>query len=124
LQQIDKKLPSLKESGMMLLTFGLTVFAWIFFRAENLSHAFSYIGGMFSDAGSYLMFEVYARYRSLLVVIAIMLSIEWFGRKGAYGISGIDVIKSRLLRWSFYLLLGLQIFMYHGKQQEFIYFQF
>ena len=120
----DTIFPSLKEFGLMLLTFGLTVFAWIFFRAENLSHAFSYIGGLFSDPGSYLMFEVYARYRSLLLFIMIMVGIEWFGRKGAYGISGIDVIKNRIVRRSIYLVIGLFTFMYYGKQQEFIYFQF
>lgn len=38
-----KILPSVKESLFMLLTFGLTVFAWIFFRAENVGHAISYI---------------------------------------------------------------------------------
>lgn len=124
IEEHGKKLPSLKELGLILFTFGLTVFAWIFFRAENMSHAFSYIGGLFSNPGSYLMIEVYAQYRSLFFVIGIMLIIEWFGREGAYGISGIDVIKSRILRWSFYLIIGLLIFMYHGKQQEFIYFQF
>ena len=35
-----KLLPSLRELFAMLTTFRLTVFAWIFFRAENLSHAF------------------------------------------------------------------------------------
>ena len=44
-----KLLPSIRELFAMLTTFTLTVFAWIFFRAENISHAFSYIGGIFSD---------------------------------------------------------------------------
>jgi alginate O-acetyltransferase complex protein AlgI len=43
-----KLFPSLRELFAMLTTFTLTVFAWIFFRAENLSHAFSYIRGVFS----------------------------------------------------------------------------
>ena len=37
----------LKELTFMLLTFGLTVFAWIFFRAENIGHAISYISEIF-----------------------------------------------------------------------------
>src|SRR5690606_24260260 len=32
-------LPSIKEFFQMSLTFGLTVIAWIFFRAENIGHA-------------------------------------------------------------------------------------
>ena len=39
----DKSLPSFKEILQIGVTFGLTVFAWIFFRAENLGHAFGYI---------------------------------------------------------------------------------
>ena len=38
-----KLLPSFRELFAMLTTFILTVFAWIFFRAEDLNHAFSYI---------------------------------------------------------------------------------
>ncbi|MFK8302622.1 MBOAT family O-acyltransferase, partial [Capnocytophaga stomatis] len=35
--------PKLKESLSIMGTFLLTVFAWIFFRAENLEHAYSFI---------------------------------------------------------------------------------
>ena len=45
-----KKMPSVKELIKILITFGLTVFAWIFFRAENIGHALSYISGMFSTS--------------------------------------------------------------------------
>lgn len=45
-----KLLPSFKELFGMLTTFTLTVFAWIFFRAENLNHAFGYIEGIFSKS--------------------------------------------------------------------------
>lgn len=34
-----KYFPTLKELVSMFFTFSLTVFAWVFFRAENLSHA-------------------------------------------------------------------------------------
>ena len=34
-----KSLPDIKEVLFILTTFGFTVFAWIFFRAENISHA-------------------------------------------------------------------------------------
>ena len=42
-----KLLPSIRELFAMLTTFTLTVFAWIFFRAENIGHAFSYIKEIF-----------------------------------------------------------------------------
>lgn len=45
-----KLLPSIKELSFIFLTFGLTVFAWIFFRAENIGHAISYISEIFSSS--------------------------------------------------------------------------
>ncbi len=43
-------LPTVKEFFQMILTFTLAVLAWIFFRAENITHAFSYISGIFSKS--------------------------------------------------------------------------
>ena len=43
-------LPSGRETFSILLTFGLTVVAWIFFRAENINHALNYIGEMCSPS--------------------------------------------------------------------------
>jgi len=43
-----KYFPSLKELLSMCLTFGLTVFAWIFFRAYNIKDAFYIIGRIFT----------------------------------------------------------------------------
>ncbi len=40
---IGKSLPTIKELFFMLVTFSLTVLAWIFFRAENIAHAVNYI---------------------------------------------------------------------------------
>ena len=38
-----KLFPTIKELSFMLVTFGLTVFAWIFFRSNNIGHAISFI---------------------------------------------------------------------------------
>jgi alginate O-acetyltransferase complex protein AlgI len=43
--------PSIRETFQMMGTFLLVSFAWIFFRANDLQHAFSYIGRMISDLG-------------------------------------------------------------------------
>ncbi|WP_067151958.1 MBOAT family O-acyltransferase, partial [Pseudotamlana agarivorans] len=43
-----KTLPNFKEFFSMLITFGLTVIAWVFFRAENIHHALSYLNNIFS----------------------------------------------------------------------------
>ncbi len=43
--------PSIREVLQMMITFMLVSFAWIFFRANDLQHAFSYIGRMITDIG-------------------------------------------------------------------------
>ena len=43
-----KALPSIREVFCITVTFGFTVLAWVVFRAENLSHAFDYLTGIFS----------------------------------------------------------------------------
>jgi|TARA_B110000914_G_scaffold218697_1_gene226309 D-alanyl-lipoteichoic acid acyltransferase DltB (MBOAT superfamily) len=116
-----KFLPNIKELAFMLLTFGLTVFAWIFFRAENIGHAFSYISEIFSSS-LFTIPEI--RPRNLILLIIFFVFIEWLGREGQYAISGINVFERRIFRWGIYLSICLLIFIYQGKQQEFIYFQF
>ncbi len=39
--------PTLIETFQMLVTFLLTTLAWVFFRAENIKHAFLYLSGIF-----------------------------------------------------------------------------
>src|SRR6056300_1596923 len=46
----NKSIPSIKELSFILITFGLTVFAWIFFRAESVTHAVNYIAGIFNSS--------------------------------------------------------------------------
>ncbi|MDT0295350.1 MBOAT family O-acyltransferase [Mesonia ostreae] len=116
-----KYLPSLKEFLLMLSTFGLTVFAWIFFRANNVEHAINYIASIFSTS-FFSIPEI--KPKSIILLICIFIAIEWFGREGKYAISNIFNIRKRFYRWSFYVFICLLIFLYQGKQQEFIYFQF
>jgi D-alanyl-lipoteichoic acid acyltransferase DltB (MBOAT superfamily) len=117
----NKYLPSIKEFSLMCLTFGLTVFAWIFFRANNVEHAIEYITGIFSNS----LFSIpELRPTNIILLICFFMTIEWFGREGQHTLSNIFKIKQRFYRWFFYVLICLLIFLYQGKQQEFIYFQF
>lgn len=120
-----KSLPSLKELSSMLLTFGLTVFAWIFFRAENIGHAISYISEILSPS-LFSKPKFIGMYNALITIIlvGVFVLIEWLGREGQYAISGINVFEKRIYRWGLYFSICLLIFLFQGKQQEFIYFQF
>ncbi len=113
--------PSIKELMQVGLTFSLTVLAWIFFRADNMTHAISYLGGVFST--SLLDFpEVFPF--MVLTLVLFFITIEWFGRKNEYAIEKLGFTFPRFYRWGFYFLISILIFLFDGKEQEFIYFQF
>jgi len=120
----NKNLPSFKEFSSMILTFGLVTIAWIFFRANNLSHAFQYIKGIFSNLGSFLIVDYYLKYTPILGGLLFFILIEWMGRRNFYAIETIGNNKNRFFRFTFYYILIITIFIFGGKQQEFIYFQF
>ena len=82
-----KLLPSFRELIAMLSTFLLTVFAWIFFRAENINHAFSYITSIFSS--SILNMPEFSGMDNALIILCLILFflvIEWLGRKDKFAI--------------------------------------
>lgn len=119
-----KKLPTLKEFLNMLATFLATIFAWIFFRAESISHAFSYLAGIFTDFKSYFSAETYANYTKLLFFILFFILMEWNGREQQYALENLGLKWKRPIRYAFYYVLLFSIYWFGGKEQQFIYFQF
>jgi alginate O-acetyltransferase complex protein AlgI len=114
-------LPNVRELFSMGMTFMLTVFAWIFFRANDMSHALSYIKGIFTKSllsiPSILPFTLFG-------LLAFFIAIEWMGREHQYALQRFGLKWPRFARISFYYLLIVLIFIFMGKEQEFIYFQF
>ena len=121
-----KLLPSLKEISFMLLTFGLTVFAWIFFRAENIGHAISYISEILSTSlFSIPKFAGMSRALTTIILVAIFVLVEWNGREDQYAIEKFGTNWYRPLRWSFYSIIIFSIGMFMSSvESPFIYFQF
>ena len=120
-----RELPSIKESIAMLSTFFLTVFAWIFFRAENITHALQYINGVFS----YSIFEMPAFKGMMdalitLFIIIIFMIVEWKGREDKFAIEKILLNYKSGTRISIYIFLIIMIFLFSNNAQDFIYFQF
>ncbi|TMM53877.1 MBOAT family protein [Maribacter algarum] len=126
----EKYFPNIKELILMLFTFGLTVFAWIFFRAESLYHAFSFIDGIFSESLfriSILDLKKISSGANIIYTILFLtgfILVEWFQRKKQHALQFSNANKSIILRWSIYYGLILLIFIFQGNQQDFIYFQF
>jgi D-alanyl-lipoteichoic acid acyltransferase DltB (MBOAT superfamily) len=115
--------PSFRDALNMFLTFTLTVFAWIFFRADNLEHAFSYIKKIFESPFLNLSDIPILSYVVIVLIIFFIL-IEWIGRTGEYALQNLKYNNYRFLEWCFYFIIIISIFLFAGKEQDFIYFQF
>ena len=120
-----KFFPSFSELIMMMLTFGLTVFAWIFFRAENIGHALSYISAIFSPTlFSKPSFSIIREVVPIVFLVSIFILIEWIGRESQYAIEHFGLKWKRPIRFALYYGIIVSLFLFGGKEQQFIYFQF
>ncbi|MDO9551463.1 MBOAT family protein [Rhodonellum sp.] len=118
---IGKNLPTANELLKMTYTFGLTVLAWIIFRADNIAHAWNYLGTIFSR--SLFSFPDHLPKTTFLLILIFTL-IEWLGREQQYAIAIMGFRWPKKLRLTFYYSIILAIFLFSGQEQEFIYFQF
>lgn len=115
--------PTLKECASMLSTFLLIVFTWIFFRAESLGHAFTYIRGML-DWSLFTLPTVDVFGVWTLLSILLLLVLEWLGREDNYALERMGHGWPAALRWPVYYGFIAMIVFLGGRAQEFIYFQF
>ena len=75
-------LPSFRELFQMATAFGIAVLAWIVFRAESITHAFSYLGKIFSRSLFEMPYIVEAKSglhlfpAKILLLIAVFMFIE------------------------------------------------
>lgn len=121
-----KLFPELSVFFSMCWTFLLTVVAWIFFRAESISHAFAYLSEIFSP--SFFTFpDCFSGWGEGVKIGALVLmffTIEWLGREQPYAIARFFHHKSKWIRWTFYYAMVCALCFFMGKEQQFIYFQF
>ncbi len=114
-------LPSLRDMMNMGITFALTVFAWIFFRADSIRHALAYIKVIFSRS---LFTRPEMTPKTILAYLAIFIAIEWVGRENQYAIAKLGERLPKPIRWVMYYGIAIAIIFLSGSQQKFIYFQF
>jgi alginate O-acetyltransferase complex protein AlgI len=116
--------PSLKEVLQILLTFALTLLAWIFFRAESLNHALEYTISIFTPSLFQTPVVLTIKMLLVLVLVVAFLFAEWFQREKQHALEFSGRRTSRATRWALYSGLILVIFWLGGDVQDFIYFQF
>ncbi|NPD83638.1 MBOAT family protein [Lentimicrobium sp. L6] len=120
----DRKLPSLKETLQILITFALFTFSMVFFRSASLSEAFSYLKLSVLNIGvrPELIFNWVLSPSFVFVILLII--VEWVQRRKQYFLQ-IENLPF-FMRWTVYLL-AIASLVYLGQfssSQQFIYFQF
>jgi len=118
-------LPTARELLQMLSTFTLTVFAWIIFRTNDITHAFHYISEIFS--ASILETPKLSDSKDAIItmlLVFIFIFIEWLGRESQFALEHLGLKWKRPLRHALYYTIIIALFWCNGKEQQFIYFQF
>ena len=118
----NKKLPSLKEMGQMIMTFCFVTFAWIFFRADNGLHgAVSYIKQIYisaiTDPRQFL--QIPNGKKLFLFIIPFVLA-DWYLRRDERQLRAFRKPFSTLV----YVILFVSVLYNLGDNNNFIYFQF
>lgn len=116
-----KLLPSVSDVGKIAITFFLTVLAWIFFRSADLTQAWDILTTIFSSS---LLQPLQVFPKEPLLLIVFFMLIEWLGREHQFALETFGLKWNRWLRLAFYMVLTVMVFMYSGKEETFIYFQF
>lgn len=120
----DKLLPDFREFLQIMVTFSITVLAWIYFRSESVTDANYYVLRMISDLFTINAKTVRYLLSSVWLFIFIMIIIEWLHRDREHGLQ-LNLKKvTTPVRWVGYLGIILLISFFGATQQEFIYFQF
>ena len=124
-----KMLPTIKEVFAMGITFSLTVLAWIFFRSESVGKAVHYISRIFSPSlfktpDTRAFIDSNTNPFAAVLIILFFVVIEWIGREHQYALARFGVSWYKPVRWAVYYILVIAIFLFMGKEQQFIYFQF
>ena len=117
-------LPTLKETGQILLTFFLTVLGWIVFRAESIGQAWSFVLGIFNKSlFSLPWLKNKETYLVISVSVLAMLVVEWVNRSQEHEFKLIG--KAPMwLRYVVYTILAIVIIRFSGTPSAFIYFAF
>ncbi|WP_299176139.1 MBOAT family O-acyltransferase [uncultured Chryseobacterium sp.] len=117
---MNRLLPSFSEFFKIMLTFGLTCFAWIFFRSESVTQAISYIERIFD---AYLFTFPRPFPFKCMVLIGLMLIIEWLNRGKIHGLE-IDRYQPWIRRILYLVIIYIILRYANFGNNEFIYFQF
>jgi D-alanyl-lipoteichoic acid acyltransferase DltB (MBOAT superfamily) len=120
-----KHLPSVREVLSITLTFSLTTIAWIFFRAEDIHHAISYLSDIIHPSILTLPELITPKLEMIYTILCVFILVlfEWMNRDKIHALDIANYNKSN--RWVLYLIIIIMIITFGSfNQNSFIYFQF
>ncbi|MGE0487651.1 MAG: MBOAT family protein [Vulcanimicrobiota bacterium] len=113
-----------RDLPAILATFAFVNLAWVFFRAESLPEALSYLARITLAGGQFtpLLSETL---NCALIGVVILWLCEWLTRPRTYPLEGLDRCHFTV-RWLVYLVLINVTYLVGnlGSSYDFIYFQF
>ena len=104
----------------MLGLFALIMLTNIFFKAQTVHQAATYIMRLCSFETMHFP----TLYKSQFPAVILLLGIEWSQKNNEHGLHGFAFKWPLIFRWLFYFILIALIFIYNNKEQQFIYFKF
>lgn len=121
-----KFIPTFREFCSICMTFSLILLAWIFFRAENISHATNILSRIFSKSLMEIpQFEGRGSVLVLVLLVSGFFLMEWIGREKEHAMAHLGQNWPRPVRWAFYSIIIFLIGMFMPTSETaFIYFQF
>lgn len=109
----------------MVGTFLLVMFAFVLFRSDSVAQAVDIYSALFSKSlFSRPVFEKSNFALYTLLMICFFMILEWIGRYGQHALATIGAKWPTPLRWSFYYVTVVIVFLFAASNQQFIYFQF
>lgn len=103
-----------------LVTFGLIVIGLTVFRSESIGDAVIYFARIFDNG----LGGFFANPMTIFIYVAVMLSIEWYGKDYDYGFRIVGKVRSRFFRYGIYYIMIIFILQKACEDIQFIYFQF
>lgn len=115
-------LPTMKEFMQMILTFMFVTFAFVFFRYTVISDSIFYLKHSFQSIVAHPgQITLFPPEYDVFFYILPLLVFEWYFRNNE---RVLKFPENKMLRYSFYFLFSILIFINFSKNDSFIYFQF
>jgi len=118
--QMNWSIDGFKVIGQIIFTFVLTTIAWVFFRANTITDAFSYLGRLFINGVYESQYLANERYNyEIIIMLFLFVLVEWNNRTRIEPVSG----KRSMLKLAL-CILAIITFGTYSDYKNFIYFQF